>query len=258
MKKNRKERKKSLTPVKNNKSLEVSYRRDLLLLSRELASAVERDVVSALKMYESDYVSDGYARTLEEVFERLRLSYSTAGIAASRIASNFVSKGNSTNKRSFYKTIENSIGVDLSSVVQNENLTDVLEAVTRENVALIKSIPEEYFKKIESVVFRNTVRGSTANSIIKEIQNINKVTYNRAKLIARDQTSKLNSVLNEKRQSSLGVEEYIWRTSGDERVRDSHKSKNGKIFRWDSPPKDTGHPGQDIQCRCVAQPIIKL
>jgi len=61
-------------------------------------------------------------------------------------------------------------------------------------------------------------------------------------------TSKLNSSLNQQRSQNLGVEEYVWRTAGDERVRDSHKSENGKTFGWDDPPKDTGHPGQDIQC----------
>ena len=43
-----------------------------------------------------------------------------------------------------------------------------------------------------------------------------------------------------------------WLTSDDERVRPSHREKVGKFFRWDDPPADTGHPGADIQCRCVA------
>ena len=87
---------------------------------------------------------------------------------------------------------------------------------------------------------------------------LGKSTKKRAKLIARDQTQKVNAAVTQGRQSNLGVTEYIWRTSSDERVRESHKSKNGKRFRWDSPPADTGHPGQDIQCRCVAEPVIEL
>ena len=154
--------------------------------------------------------------------------------------------------------MKEAVGVDLQSIVQNEGIEDILIATTRDNVGLIKSIPDEYFKKIENIVFSNTVQGSTSGSMIKQIQKVNGSTAKRAKLIARDQSSKLNSALSQARQQNLGIEEYVWRTSGDERVRDNHKSKNGKTFRWDSPPKDTGHPGQDIQCRCVAQPIIKL
>lgn len=150
------------------------------------------------------------------------------------------------------------IGIDLNSLIENENLTDTLVAKTRENVALIKSIPDEFLKKVETVVFEGATRGHKASSLIKEIQKIHKVTKNRARLIARDQTQKLNSALIQQRQQNLGVTEYIWRTSGDESVRPSHKSKNGKRFKWSDPPKDTGHPGQDIQCRCIAQPIIKI
>ncbi len=154
--------------------------------------------------------------------------------------------------------MENAVGVNLETIVQNEGLEDILVATTRENVGLIRSIPDEYFKKIETMVFTSTTQGNTAGSMIKQLREIGKVTTSRAKLIARDQSSKLNSALSQQRQQNLGVEEYVWRTSGDERVRDNHRSKNGKTFRWDNPPKDTGHPGQDIQCRCVAQPIINI
>ena len=54
----------------------------------------------------------------------------------------------------------------------------------------------------------------------------------------------------------MGIEEYRWRTSKDERVRATHAANEGKVFRWDTPPAETGHPGNDVQCRCDARPII--
>lgn len=211
-----------------------------------------------MRQFEHEYINDAYASVLEQAFDKLRLSYSNIASQAKIEANTFVEGSNSANKLRFYKSIENAVGVDLSTVVQNEGLQDILIATTRENVGLIKSIPDEYLKKIETAVFTSTTQGSKAGSMVKQIQKIGKVTFARAKLIARDQSSKLNSAISQQRQQNLGVEEYIWRTSGDERVRNDHRSKNGKTFRWDSPPKDTGHPGQDIQCRCIAQPIIKI
>jgi SPP1 gp7 family putative phage head morphogenesis protein len=79
----------------------------------------------------------------------------------------------------------------------------------------------------------------------------------RAKLIARDQISKYNGQLNQTRQTALGLSKYRWQTSGDERVRDTHKALNGKIFSWDNPPS-VGHPGDEINCRCVALPIFDV
>ena len=36
----------------------------------------------------------------------------------------------------------------------------------------------------------------------------------------------------------------------------SHQEKEGNRYSWDAPPADTGHPGQDYNCRCSAQPDL--
>ncbi len=256
--KHRREKKKRIRPIRTPKSPEVRYRNTLRSLSAKLRHDVNTQIIPLLKQFQSEYINDAYAKTLEQAFDRLRKSYSDINTNARIVSESFVTNSEQVNKQRFYSSMEDAVGVNLQSIIQNEGLEDILVATTRENVGLIRSIPEEYFKKIESIVFTGTTQGNAAGSMIKQIQKTGKVTDNRAKLIARDQSSKLNSALTQQRAQNLGVEEYVWRTAGDERVRESHRTKNGKVFRWDDPPKDTGHPGQDIQCRCVAQPIIKL
>ena len=46
---------------------------------------------------------------------------------------------------------------------------------------------------------------------------------------------------------------YIWRTVGDDKVRSAHAEREGKIFNWHVPPEG-GHPGEDYNCRCWAEP----
>lgn len=48
---------------------------------------------------------------------------------------------------------------------------------------------------------------------------------------------------------------YVWRTRRDERVRTTHSRNGGRLFRWSAPP-DTGHPGEDYNCRCEAVPYV--
>jgi len=215
-------------------------------------------MVPMLRKLQPEYVTDAYANALADAFAAMRNLYFGAGVSADIIANSFVSSTDTINKARFYKAMERVVGIDLATVIQNEGLEDILLATTQENVGLIRTIPEEYFKKLETVVYTGTTQGRNAGSMIKEIVRIGKVTERRAKLIARDQTSKMNSALNQHRATNLGSEEYVWRTAQDDRVRDTHRSKNGKTFRWDKPPKDTGHPGEDIQCRCIAQPVIKI
>ena len=55
---------------------------------------------------------------------------------------------------------------------------------------------------------------------------------------------------------------YYWRTAGDNAVRDAHSEVDGQFFYWDNPPAigtidgEPVNPGEDIQCRCVADPAI--
>ena len=53
-----------------------------------------------------------------------------------------------------------------------------------------------------------------------------------------------------------GTDRYVWRTQRDERLRPSHRMNDGRIFSWSDPP-DTGHPGEDYNCRCEAIPYVE-
>jgi putative chitinase len=53
----------------------------------------------------------------------------------------------------------------------------------------------------------------------------------------------------------LNVEQYIWRSQGDSRVRAAHAGYDDQVFSWSALPEG-GHPGQDWNCRCTAEPII--
>ncbi|MEX5729044.1 hypothetical protein Ga0609869_002397 [Rhodovulum iodosum] len=62
-------------------------------------------------------------------------------------------------------------------------------------------------------------------------------------------------LVNELRQRALGIEQYVWRSRDDARVRDSHADFDDRIFDWDTPPEG-GHPGQEYNCRCHAEPFL--
>lgn len=59
-------------------------------------------------------------------------------------------------------------------------------------------------------------------------------------------------LINEIRQRDLGIEQYVWETVGDDRVRTAHSSRNGAVHSWDS---DDEKPGEAVNCRCTARPV---
>lgn len=127
------------------------------------------------------------------------------------------------------------------------------------NLKLIKSLQATQVDQLRDVMKTATEQGWHRARLREEIEKRFEVSRSHADLIARDQTLKLNSALTQARHTALGIEEYEWSTSNDERVREEHAALDGKRFRWDDPPEVDGervHPGEAVQCRCVAAAVL--
>lgn len=126
----------------------------------------------------------------------------------------------------------------------------------------INNWTEESIKRLRKRVQENAFTGYRASTLVKELEHDYEISFSKAKFLARQETSLLMSQFREERYKSAGVDKYRWSTSGDRRVRPSHKRLDGEIFSWDNPPivdVKTGrraHPGQDFGCRCIAIPLI--
>jgi SPP1 gp7 family putative phage head morphogenesis protein len=102
--------------------------------------------------------------------------------------------------------------------------------------------------------------GMRPEAIETRIKNEGDITESRARLIARTEVARSNSILVQARAESLGSKAYIWQTAEDARVRESHMEMNGKVCYWDNPPMLSDgtqtHPGQIFNCRCIALPLL--
>lgn len=266
-------------------SEEVAYRNKLLELTSAVQQMVEAEIVpmfhsKALDGKAVDSSEDGLLGIFTDKMRQLKENFDSYASEFKSLAQDFGFGIESVTRKKFDKVLKNSLGAqtDMAEIIANEGLSGIVKSGTEENVSLIKSIPQNYLGKVEELVKQNFVYGSRTpgglqsdilSTLRKDIRAIGPKAKKRAKLIARDQTSKLSAVLTKKRQTNLGIEEYVWRDSRDRRVRGNpgglypdvpksrnHWDRNGKVFRWDSPPPD-GHPGEAINCRCIAEPVIK-
>lgn len=126
----------------------------------------------------------------------------------------------------------------------------------QENVNLVVDAHRAYADSVQDIFTDPENFGLRVEVLQAKLLERGDVSESRAELIARDQTLKLNGAITKARQTGAGVSEYVWSTSRDERVRDSHRVLEGQRFSWSSPP-EVGHPGEDYQCRCVALPVIE-
>ena len=129
-----------------------------------------------------------------------------------------------------------------------------------EQVKLIKSLPLDAARRVHDLTIEGITTSRRADDIAKDILKIGNITMNRAKLIARTEVARTASGITMERAKSVGSTHYIWRTSGDADVRESHKHMANKIIAWDNPPEvDPGkhyHAGMFPNCRCYPEPIL--
>lgn len=153
---------------------------------------------------------------------------------------------------------------DMAAAIRDELRTAptgaAMQQLLDEQVELITSIPLEAAQRVHNLTLAGVEDATRAKEIAAEILRSNEVAASRARLIARTEVARTASKLTEARATHIGSEGYIWRTSGDSDVRDSHQKMNGKYVRWDTPPTLTDgtvtHAGQIYNCRCYPEPVI--
>ena len=158
--------------------------------------------------------------------------------------------------------IHQSVGVDIHSALSDHGkIASELRKYQQWNVSLIQSVPEEYLGKLGAAITEAWEQGRRWESIAGVLDDVGDVTESRIKVIARDQTAKMNSAFARVRMQDVGVTRYEWQTSGDERVRESHAEVDGQVFSFDEPGPVADdvdgspcHPGESILSRCVALP----
>ena len=160
-------------------------------------------------------------------------------------------------RREIARQMRSVVGVDVFS--ENPELAELVEDWVQKSVSKIKTTSRANFETIENIVADGFRAGQRANTVGDAIVGALGVAQSRAEFWARDQIGTLNGQLTKQRQEALGIGEYIWRTSRDELVRETHRKLEGTVQSWDDPPTvgvRQVHPGQDYNCRCTADPKI--
>lgn len=137
------------------------------------------------------------------------------------------------------------------------------QATVAEQVNLIKSIPAEYLKAVESQVWQSVMKGGDMHALSTNLRETYGITRRRAAMIARDQNNKAKAVIERTRRTELGIEIAIWQHSGGSKVpRYTHVVMSGKPFKiavgmWDSAVGRYVQPGELIECKCTSRAVIK-
>lgn len=161
--------------------------------------------------------------------------------------------------------------ISLPQRLNGQRAAETMAAWAAKNSELIKAITDEQAKRTAALALEAVNMGTSERELSKQLANMLAVETRRARTIARTETAKLYGELTRQRDLELGLDKYIFSTSDDIRVRHSHKLMEGKTCDWNDPTvmfeggewvsRGNGvmaHPGQEVNCRCVALAVIDL
>lgn len=253
-----------LRPVHPNAGIEAEYRRRLVALIAELDNSVAYWLKAAWRKNAPELAQDELPvetlrRAIRSLTRRWQAKFNDlAGDLASYFAQSVSQRSDAALKAALKK------GGFTVEFKMTRAQRDVLNAVTHENVALIKSIPAQHLQKVEGAVMRSVSTGRDLGALTKELQQISGVTRKRAAFIAQSQNNLATAAITAARQREIGIMEAIWvHSGGGKHPRQSHlkAGKDGQRFDpakgWLDP--EVGQyilPGQLPRCRCVSKAVV--
>lgn len=254
-----------LSPIKPRQATEAELRKIIIGILKEI-EARRADILAAASDSRSALFQD--RADLGSILEAIRNTIGPLAAAARFMIRRLFKIESVRHGKKWIEQVNSAIGVDLGAVVGQADVEPLIDLATQKNVALITGLTADVQKRVETVLIDMITAGKSNADMAKALDEAFKFGRKRAALIARDQAAKFNGNLNRIRQQQIGVTDYIWWTMQDERVRGnptgkypkarpSHWDRHGKTFRYADAPAD-GNPGEPINCRCIARPVLKI
>lgn len=242
----------TLKPVRERTSAIIAYRVILNTMLREIRKEFNASVMPAYS-FERKYNADrgNWFISLQHVVEE------SAQNAAQKMTGLLEKESVSFTKR-FIAVIKRATGISFKGLFSKRDTQTTIQNYTEQNVALIKSLGQETFGKLEQMIYRAKVNKTPASQLSAEIQRIFKTSKTRANLIAVDQLASLNSDLTAARAKIAGIEYYKWHGRLDSRERALHLRLEGRTYKFGkrTDAENGLAPGKPVRCRCVASMIV--
>ena len=140
----------------------------------------------------------------------------------------------------------------------------LLQQIVQHNFKMIKSIPQHVMSVYEQKDIQTAIEAVAQGKVGRKAfeTQLKQHGAKNARLIARTESAKLQTAIDEHRATSLGSVCYQWLSSKDKRTRPSHRAMNNVIVFWrpDSQKplldKMRGNAGEFPNCRCTPIAIL--
>jgi len=248
--------------------------------ANRLIAIVDKNIKRMLREYTVDSDINDWEQVAGELAESNAVAWGSTEAAVATASLYFASAIDKFNDTQWQKFVQVSIGEKFRG--DEPWAQAIIEEWKTTQLSLIKNLEGHQIAKIEAIIKDAVQNGVHAVDVMKQIESqIFQMNECRAWLIARDQTTKLNSLFTKSRQIDAGFNRYTWVTFADEKVRGkpggkypkarpSHWEMHNRVCSWANstvmivdgievarpPNAPMVHPGMEIMCRCMAMPNL--
>lgn len=258
-----------LKPTRPNAGLEAAYRKQLDKLIDEMNASLLYWLSAAYKANEPHAarmaVDASPAKAMRDAMNKVaRRWLRNFEKGADNLAKMFADKARLYSDVALARVLkEAGFSVEFKMTA---GMNDAYQAVIGEQVGLIKSIASQHLTRVETLVMQSVQNGRDLATLSEQLQKQFGSTKKRAALIAKDQNNKATATLIKARQTSIGLVQARWRHSAaGKEPRESHVKASqadggrGQLYNIAEGCYIDGkyiQPGEEINCRCTAQPVI--
>ncbi len=245
------------------RSAEIIFERAALSEFRAMRRRVETDFIPALRarMDSAEDDARAAARHIAMGIAKMHDAWAKAAKAADK-----------SNRDQVIGHVERVSGVRME--LPEKWKPSILRGWANENAKRVSKVSAGFRKKLVASVVDGVREGKGLPEIVasirarfvsgEEAEKSERALVN----IARDQTAKLQGRLTKERHLELGLKVYKWKTTQDERVRESHAERHDERFTYESAIEPQlrengmkvddldGHPSEPPNCRCYAEPDL--
>ena len=230
-----------------------------------MINAMHKETLKEIRSLQSEVIQDSPFDVIE-FMKRLRKKwYDYFEKQAKKFVRWLVNKVDSLTKNKMSQDLKK------SGMVIEPNYTGeekkLIAKIIKDNVKLIKSIPQHHLRKVQDIIYEAWLRGGDRKYIVGRIEKlINKKAYpntkRRAYLIAKDQMNKITQQLAIAEAKAYGATRGEWiHVPGEFSSRLTHIHMNGQPFDldtglYDEAVKKNVLPAELVYCQCQFSPIF--
>jgi SPP1 gp7 family putative phage head morphogenesis protein len=152
----------------------------------------------------------------------------------------------------------------IKQAIDSPFIQSVTDNFIMTNMKMLDLVGKDYMAGIQEAAMNTFLNGGSMQELEDEMFDYTEGDTAKAEFWARDQVGDAYSSYADELFKEAGIDNFIWRTTGDNHVREAHAELEGRIFSMaKGAPAGTLSkpgarlPGQDYNCRCTAEPTLE-